>query len=81
MKTVWTAGLSEEQKRIVTQEFKGSPAMRDRLTEMIQTKINSAFTESRSKDGYSDPSWAYKQADFLGYMRGLQEILKLIEKN
>lgn len=81
MKTVWTAGLSNELSRSVTQEFKGSPAMRDRLSEMIQTKINSAFVEARSKDGYSDPSWAYKQADFLGYMRGMQEILKLIEKS
>lgn len=79
MKTNWTKGLTKENSEIVTNQFKESKLIRRRLGELISEKIKSAHTETRKKELYMSPSWAYLQADAVGYERALFEIISLLE--
>lgn len=78
MKTSIVKGLNEEKKRIVTQEFVGSVALRDQLIRVLNEKISSTRKEVSKPENYSLGSWAYLQADAIGYERALNEIISLI---
>lgn len=80
MKTAWTAGLKEQEKKEVVEDFKASPALRARLTQMLTKKIDSERTSSLSKISYDSPSWPYLQADTNGYERALREVISLIDE-
>ena len=73
-------GLTEQEQLDVKASFKGSLIYRKRLTEVLQSKIDVAFTAMRNKAEYEDPSWAYKQADSLGYVRGINELINLLNE-
>lgn len=78
MKTLWTAGLDKERTVDVRQNFKEALVLRQRLRELLDKKIEASVRESRSKDSYDLPNWAYVQADKRGYERALQEIFDLL---
>jgi predicted O-methyltransferase YrrM len=78
MKTLWTAGLEKERTVDVRQNFKEALVLRQRLRELLDKKIEASVRESRSKDSYDLPNWAYVQADKRGYERALQEIFDLL---
>lgn len=78
MKSLWTAGLDDERTTDVRQGFKEAFVLRQRLKEILGKKIDASVRESRSKDSYDLPNWAYLQADKKGYERGLQEIFDLL---
>jgi hypothetical protein len=78
MKTNWTAGLNAEQSAVIRKEYASSPLLRERLAIMLDKKLESSRSNARSKERYTDPSWAYLQADAIGYERALSEILSLI---
>lgn len=80
MKTAWTAGLKEQEKKEVIEDFKASPALRARLTQMLTKKIDSERGSSLSKISYDSPSWPYLQADTNGYERALREVISLLEE-
>lgn len=77
MKTVWTKGKDEVLSKDIRASFAGSSVMRTRLKEMLREKLESSF--STKEDDYSNPNWAYKQADSVGYRRALKEISSLLE--
>jgi hypothetical protein len=79
MKTVWTKGVKAEDVELMEREFKEARALRKRLKELLEEKLNTKRTEKRSKDGYANPNWAYFQADAIGYERAITEILSIIE--
>lgn len=79
MKTVWTKGLTVEQQEEIVREFAASALIRGRLTTLLEEKANSSKTQSRSKDEYANPNWAYLQADARGYERALFEVMSLLE--
>lgn len=79
MKTVWIKGLDEVKKKEVEREFKESALFRKLLTEILNEKLKTKHNESRSKEGYASPNWAYFQADAIGYERAITEILSIIE--
>lgn len=79
MKTVWTKDLDAEKTREVGREFKEATLLRRRLTTILSDKLRQKHSESRSKDGYANPNWAYFQADAIGYERALTEILSILE--
>jgi len=79
MKTNWTKGLTKENSEIVTNQFKESKLVRRRLGELISEKIKTSHTETRKLITYASPSWAYIQADAVGYERALFEIISLLD--
>lgn len=79
MKTAWTKGLTVEQQEEIIANFKASAVIRDRLTVLLEEKASSSKTQSRSKDEYANPNWAYLQADARGYERALFEAMSLLE--
>lgn len=80
MKTIWTSGLKVEEKKEITQDFKSSPALRARLVKILDGKIGAVRAASLSKDSYLSPSWAYQQADAVGYERALREVISLFDE-
>lgn len=80
MKTVWTNGLTPDNKEDMRNAFKASGRLRERLTQIIEDKINAANKVRITKDLYDQANWAYLQADAVGYERALQEVISLIEE-
>jgi len=78
MKTTWTAGMSEDDAEEFEQHFTNALRLRERLTEIINNKYNSNLSNTLSKGNYENASWAYEQADSVGYMRALKEVLNLL---
>lgn len=77
MKTSWTKGKNPELSKEIRASFAGSVVMRKRLQEVVRGKIEESL--STKEDDYDNPSWAYKQADSVGYRRALKEINSLLE--
>lgn len=78
MKQSWTLGLNEEKAKEVRSDFKGSFLLRKRLIELLNDKVVQSARTTRSKELYASPSWAYMQADSVGYERALFEVISLI---
>lgn len=78
MKTIWTKGLNAEQIVQLKQDFVGGALLRERLSKLLEEKQDSSVKRSRSEDGYSNPNWAYQQADARGYERAISEVISLI---
>lgn len=78
MKTSWTSGLSAQQKEEVMSNFVHSSLVRERLTAILNGKIESTDKELVTKELYDSPSWALRQADGTGYKRALLEVISLL---
>lgn len=78
MKTVWTKGLKVQEREEITRDFQASAMLRKRLIVLLRDKIDAGRTCSTSKERYESPSWAYIQADEVGYGRALQEVISLL---
>ena len=78
MKTVWTAGLKPEQSDELRRDFGASAMLRERLEAIITEKIETRRRVTRGAEQYDNASWAYLQADAIGYERALVEIVSLI---
>lgn len=81
MKTVWNKGLNDQQKKELSGEFVGSPVLRQRLIDLLNEKIETYRAASRDKSKYESPSWAYLQADAIGYERALNEVISMISSD
>lgn len=79
MKKSWIQGLEPQAEEDLRGNYVASLVMRKRLKELVESKISSSLTSSRSESAYENPNWAYKQADSRGYERALHEIISLIE--
>jgi len=80
MKTLWTAGMDVEASQETVADFKAAKQLRKRLDEILCNKINACREESLSKSKYESPSWAYTQADAVGYERALKEVISIISE-
>ena len=78
MKTSWTSGLNPELSSEMKREFTSSSLLRERLTKLLNDKIETRRKLSRNIDSYDKASWPYLQADSIGYERALIEIISLI---
>ena len=81
MKTQWTKGLNAQKKLEITQDFKASGALRERLTLLLTEKIASRRGRAITEEAYASPSWALLQADATGYERALHEAISLLSSN
>jgi hypothetical protein len=78
MKTSLTKGLDEAKAGEVLQEFAASALFRERVIAVLKEKVATAATASRSKERYTEPSWALYQADSIGYERAIYEVISLL---
>lgn len=81
MKTSWTTGLNKELSSEMKREYASSGLLRERLTKLLEDKIEARRKASRGVEGYDKASWAYLQADLIGYERALFETISLISNN
>lgn len=79
MKTSILAGLTVEQKEEMRSSFNACALFRERLSAMLQDKINANNKQQRTKEAYSIANWAFLQADAVGYERALEEICALLK--
>ena len=75
----WTAGKDSNESAEIQSAFNAGGALRERLTELLDQKIQLREKERRSKDLYSSPNWQYEQADINGYNRALEYVISLIK--
>lgn len=78
MKTIWTKGLEEDEVEEIGLHFNSSKVLRDRLSHIVNEKIDAKEREVMSAQEYEKSNWAFKQADSVGYKRAMKEILSLI---
>lgn len=79
MKQSWISGLDEQAAKDIKGDFKSSLLVRKRLIAILEDKYAEADTVSLSTDEYKSPSWAYKQADLVGYKRALRLVQSLLK--
>lgn len=51
----------------------------DKLSKICYTKVKELEKKRRASSTYSDPNWAYEQADMNGYLRCLYELEQLFK--
>lgn len=78
MKTSLVAGLTKEKATEVRSEFIHSVHLRERLIDVLNVKKASLRSEVTSKTSYESPSWAFFQADAIGYERAIDEVISLL---
>ena len=81
MKINWTKGLKVQEKQEIEAGFAACAQIRQRLEVLANEKIKAKRKEMLSVDAYQSPSWAYLQADAVGYERALREIISLISSS
>ena len=79
MKTSLLKGETRQRQTEIKQSYEAGKLFVDKLREVIKDKIEHSNKTSRSELNYESPVWAYKQADYRGYERGLEEIISLLE--
>ena len=78
MKTKWVQHLqSPEERKKFRDSVHNSKFVLDRLKEICYNILEES--EKSSHNDYSKPSWPYYQADRLGYVRGIKEIIQLLQ--
>jgi hypothetical protein len=79
MKTSLFKGLDEDATKEAEVNFNQAYLLRTLITKRLKDKIGNARKKSRNDKGYENPSWAYQQADLIGYERALEEVISILE--
>jgi len=80
MKSTWIKGLEGQELEEVKSAFFAGGHLRERLKELLESKIKENNKRRITKEGYESPSWGYEQADCNGYERALLEVISLISQ-
>ena len=75
--TEWASNLKPEEREQFNNLVLGSKKVLDRAVEILYNRVKSR--EVPSIKDYDSPSWPYLQADRLGELRALQEVIRLLE--
>lgn len=78
MKTSYFGNLTQEQKEEIEASFLAGGRFRERLIELLKSKIEDERRGARRKDAYNSSAWPYMQADAIGYERALMEVISLL---
>jgi hypothetical protein len=78
MKTAITKGLNPKEAEEVEADFRASQRLRERLITLLEEKMRTKRASVRQDDKYENANWAYLQADYIGYERGIFEIISLL---
>ncbi len=74
----WTSHLAtEEEKKSFTEYVLASNGVTDRLVVLLREKVKER--EVFAEGDFKNPSWAYMAADRNGYVRAIQEVIRLLE--
>lgn len=76
---VWFDGVSEEEKDSRRREIQAAKPALAVLHKIMSDKL--ALEMKARKSDYENPSWAYLQADSIGYQRAVETLLTLITFN
>lgn len=79
MKKNWTVGLDKQDQEEMRGLFKSSLRLRTRLGDILQDKIEEYHKSMFLRSSYKDPNWDKVQADAVGYMRALYEVISLLD--
>ena len=74
----WTSGLTEEAAEVIIHQLVGSDILVKRLVHILDRRVNSSIQGQYSADLYKDGSWAYAQAERIGYQKAMNEIKHLL---
>ena len=81
MKTQITKGLTGDAQKEMEEEFVSSLHFRRRLEYLIRERVENVRKDVRQRTQYDSPSWAFIQADAIGFERACYEIISLISEN
>jgi hypothetical protein len=76
MKTVWYQSLPKDRQDQFKQTVLGAKIVLDKAIEILYNKVQDE--NSVKQVDYESPSWSHKQADRLGFIRGLQFAIDLL---
>lgn len=80
MNTLWTKGLKagSQERKDVEEAFAASALLRKRMVVMLDEMLEAEANAKHSDDAYDNPSWAYKQADSIGYIRAVKKLRSVL---
>lgn len=79
MRVDWYAHIKDEQdKADRKQKVEKFVEAWGIAKDVLQEKLKTVEKTSVSKAEYESPSWPYLQADHVGYMRALREVIELL---
>lgn len=73
MKTQWYADLPKDKQEDFKKMVTGSKIVLDKAVQIVYN-----MNKTGKDADYDSPSWAYKQADTIGYNRALKDIISLL---
>lgn len=79
MNLAWTRNLSDQTEiDRFTQSLQNSIVL-DRLYDLLSEMKTEQERTEQGTDQYDNPNWEYRQADRNGYLRALNQIIKLTD--
>lgn len=80
MNSLWTKGIKRGSQDAldIKGDFDTSLGARKRLVEMLEIMLKEESNAKISDAAYDNPSWAYKQADSIGYIRAIRRLQKVL---
>ena len=79
LSTQWTQHTkTPEEKEKLVKTLSGFSTHLEVLSLILKTKLAVLEKESLATSSYDSPSWPYKQADYVGSIREIRNILSLI---
>lgn len=81
MNTAWTKGLKRgsQEAKDVAEAYDNSRVARKRLIVMLNAMLEEETTKRLADSEYDSPSWAYRQADAIGYARAITKIINMLD--
>lgn len=77
--TKWIKHLKgDDRQKEFLNRLMASKDVLNRLQTIIEEEIKSSSVNAKKKNSYSNPNWAYLQADNVGETRAYNQILKII---
>jgi hypothetical protein len=70
--------LTDKQIEGVNEDLKFARRYLNVLVERLTKEYDSKVKESEAAFNFENPNWALKQADLMGYRRGIQRVLEII---
>lgn len=80
MNTEWTKGLKRGSDELKDLEaaYAASGLLRRRLIQVLEDWYEQSAKARLNSNDYDAASWAYKQADAIGYARALSKIINIL---
>lgn len=80
MNTVWTKGLKRGSDELKDLEaaYAASGLLRRRLIQVLEDWYEQEAKARLNSNDYDAASWAYRQADAIGYARALSKVINIL---